>query len=351
MTTTEKFTAQEMQDSVVELFEQKNWPDFRESWFMKGEEGPRVVTSVATTGFDSNSERHELAGSMSPAWGQPFDTKLDLGGVSIQDLNLMPANLNKVKEEDRQKHQEIIDVRKEASRNRVTRYLENIGGPELENDVVIIKPQNDHYKDRTIKGNIVNADDVERNGHYIEDDRPAFMLYSHDPNRVVGIRPADCPTIAFSGYDKQGRPVHGLMHGGWQDEDAGFLDQGLAFLRNDLGVDIKDLNFSIAPGGVNFDYKRPTDPRNGNDPMIVHEGWKTRTTDHEQVEGGVHFVFDMHGFAVDRLKEAGATDEQIFIDPTDTTADESGHSSHKRASQGKIAPMRDLVLVFSPDRQ
>lgn len=348
-------TAQELQDSVVELFENKNWPDFRESWFMKGESGPVVLTSVATTGLDKKGKRHELAGGMSPAWGQPYDTKFDLGSVGIQDFNLMPVGLNKLKDSDegaqREKYLAIVDARKEASHDRVSSYLENIGGPQFENDVVIIKPQNDHYKDRAIRGNIVNADDVERTGHYIEDNRPAFMLYSHDPSRVVGIRPADCPTVAFAGHDQQGRPVHGLMHGGWQDEDAGFLEQGLAYLASDLHVSIKDLKFTIGPGGVNFDYKRPTDPRGGNDPTIVHEGWKTRTTDHEQVEGGVRFVFDMHGFAVDRLREAGATDEQIFIDSTDTASELSGHASHKLASQGKMAPMRDLVLVLSPDRE
>lgn len=340
---THEMTAQEEQDSVVELAKKKNWPNPRESWLMKDEAGPVVVTTVATTG---GKAPRELAGSMSPVWGQPYDTKF-LGNVSIIGMNLMPNQMKHLTDEAKQN---IVEARKESARLHMNQALESIGGPELAADVVVMKPQSDHYKDRTIKGNIVSADDKERSDGYIEDDRPAFMIYSHDPNRVVGIRPADCPTVAFAGHDRDGKPVHGLMHGGWQDEDAGFLEQGLVFLDKDLNVDIKNLNFTVGPGGVNFDYKRPTDPRDGDDPNVVHAGWKTRTTDHEKVNGGVAFVFDMHGFAVDRLKEAGAADSQIFVDSTDTTDPKSGHASHKLAAQGKKPPMRDVVLVLSPDR-
>lgn len=333
----------EQQQSVLDQFEKKNWPDFRDSWFMKGEAGPVVVTSVATTG---GRVPLELAGSMSPAWGQPWDAKA-LGRVSTIGLNLMPNDLKKLPEESQDN---IRTARRDTAGMKVNRFLENIGGHELVNDTVILKPQIDHYKDRTIPGNIVSADELERTGEYIEDQRPAFMIYSRDPNRVVGIRPADCPTVAFSGHDRDGNPIHGLMHAGWQDEDAGFLEQGLDFLAGEQNVDIADLNFTIGPGGVNFDYKRPHDPRDGEDPLFTHGGWKTRTTDHEKVGDNTKFVIDMHGFAADRLKEAGADDSQIFVDSTDTTDPSGGHASHKLASQGKKPPMRDLVLVSSPDR-
>ncbi len=344
-------SAQDMYYDEVSLFAHKNWPDFRESWFMKGQEGPRVVTSMATAGNKLN-QPYELAGSMSPAWGQPYDTSADLGGVSIQDLNLMPGDLNPLKETEPDRHQRVMEARKSAARNRMTRFFESIGGHEFAADVVVIKPQSDHYNDRTVKGDIVSADDLERTGEYIEDTRPAFMIYSRDQNRVVAIRPADCPTIAFYGHDRHGKPIHGLIHAGWQDEDAGFVEQGIDFLKNEQDVDMKDLTFTIGPGGVDFGYSRPFDPREGQDPRVVHPGWKTRTSDHvQQDDGKWRFNFDMPGFAADRLMEAGASSEQIFIDSSDTSTAESGHASHKQASRGVKPPMRDIVTVASPERE
>lgn len=351
MSNTEKQTSQakDLYAQEVALFERKNWPDFRSSWLVKGEQGPVVLSSVATAG-NKHGLPYELAGSMSPAWGQPFDTTADLGGVSIQDVNLM--SLKDIKETDVNYHDAIVGARKGASRDRLTRYFERQGGPDFANDVVIIKPQADHYIDCTIKGNIVNADDLERTGDFIEDDRPAFMMYSHDPNRILAIRPADCPTISFYGHDRDGRAVHGLMHAGWQDEDAGFIEQGLDYIKNELNCDISEINFAIGPGGVEFGYSRPYDPREGSDPKFVHEGWKTRTTDYEELEDDKwRFIIDMPGFAADRIMEAGASEEQIFIDSTDTSTAESGHASHKQASRGVVPPMRDIVTVISPERK
>lgn len=336
---------------LVNYYKNLGWPNPFESWLLDDDKkGPRVITSVATTGSKHNLE---LAGSMSPAWGQPLGSSaIDLGARGISGADFNHLNIASVKEAEPGRFEEVMKARKDAAANRVKGFLETLGGPELEDDVVIIKPQVDHYKDRTVRGNIVCADDFDRNGEYIEDTRPAFMMYSRDPERVLGIRPADCPTIAFSGYDRNGEPIHGLIHGGWQDADAGFEEQGLSYLDKELDVDIKDLNFYIGPGGIEFDYKRPTDPRDGNDPMIVHNGWKTRTRNHtKNDDGSVSFIFDMHGFACDRLFEAGAAPEQIYVDSSDTTAENSGYSSHKLASQGKKPPMRDLVLVFSPDRK
>lgn len=350
MSTIEKQTAtSDLYQEELNLFNRKNWPDFQESWFMKDEAGPVVLSSVATAG-NKLGKPYELAGSMSPVWGQPFDTTADLGGVSIQDVNLM--SLKDIKEADPEYHDVVVEARKAAARDRLTRYFEQQGGLELANDVVIMKPQSDHYNDRTIKGNIVCADDLERTGNYIEDDRPAFMIFSHDPNRVVAIRPADCPTVSFAGHDRAGKPVHGLMHGGWQDDDAGFIEQGLDYIKKELNCDISDINFAIGPGGVEFGYSRPYDPREGNDPKFVHEGWKTRTTDYDDREPGKwRFTIDMPGFAADRILEAGASEEQIFIDSTDTSTAESGHASHKQASRGVMPPMRDIVTVASPERE
>lgn len=344
-------SAQDLLKEEVELFSRKNWPDFRESWCMKGEKGPVVLSSLATAGYKIG-QPYELAGSMSPAWGQPFDTSADLGGVSIQDINLMPPDMKEIKESDVERHDSIIIARRNAARNRLSRYFELQGGPEFATDVVVMKPQVDHYNDRTIKGNIVCADDIERTGNYVEDDRPAFMIYSHDKNRIVAIRPADCPTVGFYGHDRNGRPVHGLMHAGWQEEDAEFIEQGLDYIQNELNCDIKALNFTIGPGGVDFGYTRPSDPREGKDPKIVHPGWKTRTTDHEeQLNGKWRFNFDMPGFAADRILEAGAHSEQIFIDSSDTSSAESGYASNKQASRGVKPPMRDIVTVASPERE
>lgn len=63
---------QELFDQEVALFKRKDWPDFRNSWFMRGEDGPRALVSAATTGGENPVE---LAGGMSPAWGQPYDTR------------------------------------------------------------------------------------------------------------------------------------------------------------------------------------------------------------------------------------------------------------------------------------
>lgn len=344
-----EYDAQQLQDEAIELAQTKEWPDPRESWFMNGEAGPNVVTSVATSGRSADLEPVELAGGMSPAWGQPYDldVKTLIGGVTINELNVMPKELKEFADD---KREAVIDARKHAANVKVNMFLETIGGSELANDVVILKPQTDHYTDRSIKGTIVNADELERTGNYITDTRPAFMMYSNDPERVLAIRPADCPTIAFSAKHHNGTPIHGFMHAGWQDEDAGFTEQGMTFLAK-KDIDFSTMNVYIAPGGVDFGYSRPTDPRDGGDEKFTHPGWKTRINNVVPNEKGVRLTVDMQGFAVDRLKQFGITDEQLFVDSTDTSALETGHSSHKQATRGAKPPMRDLVVVMSPEKQ
>ena len=340
-------SAAELQQDEVALAAWKNWPDPRSNWLMNDEVGPLVVTSLATSGKNGV----ELAGGMSPAWGQPTDTTAHLiGGVTISELNLMPAGL---KELPAERQTEIREARRHAAAEKMHDFLHITGertvDPNLAAHTIVMKPQIDHYNDRSVEGSIVCADDIAEKGDYIEDTRPAFMMWSKDVNRVLGIRPADCPTVVFSAIGADSEPIHGLMHAGWQDEDAGFTEQGLAFLTN-RGVDMASMNVYIAPGGVEFGYSRPTDPREGHDDKFTHEGWKTRITDVHEQGDKVRFTIDMVGFAVDRLREAGVSDEQIVIDSTDTSVEETGYSSHKQASRGAVSPTRDLVMAMSPYR-
>ncbi len=353
--TTDQPSAQALQNEVIALHERKNWPDPRENWLMYGEDGPVTITSLVATAPhpESGNQRYELAGGMSPAWGQPQESWVAgyIGSVTLDELNLMP---DKLKELPEQRQAEIRDERKVAAKLQMSRYLELLGGSELSNDVIIMKPQIDHYKDRTIPGNIVNADEISRNGDYIEDTRPAFMMYSQDTERVIGIRPADCPTLHFSGVDKDGKPAHGVIHAGWQDEDAGFVTQGMEFLH-ELGVDMSSLHVYIAPGGVEFGYTRPTNPLDGDDPSFVSD-WRGRLTDVHPVnpdnpdDRKTRFTIDMIGRAVDDMYDAGITPQQIFIDSTDTSDERTGNSSHKQASRGVQVPTRDVALTASQYR-
>lgn len=265
----------------------------------------------------------------------------------------MPKDLTELRDE---RQTAIRDIRKEASRQQMVSYFETIGGSDFAKDVIIIKPQTDHYKDRTIKGNIVCADDIPRTDTYVEDTRPAFMMYSYDPSRVIGIRPADCPTIMISGIDRDSRTINAVIHAGWQDEDADFVLQGMEFLINEKGVNVESIRAYIAAGGVEFGYSRPTNPLDGNDPNFVSD-WRGRLTDVHPInpddlaDTKTRFTIDMIGRAADDMKTHGVMDEQIYIDSTDTTDSKSGLSSNKLAARGTAAPTRDVTVLIPAGRQ
>jgi hypothetical protein len=340
------------------LHVEKNWVDPghdpRDNWLMDSEKGPVVITTVATTGL-YEGERHELAGSMSKLYGQPLDTRTKhvLGSLSMEEFNMQQNKLAELKKSNKEKYEEIIAARAEAGDEQVLHAIESMPGVEAK-DVIIMKPQSDYHTDRKKHGIIVCADDVERTDSFIRDTRPAFMMYSHDTERVIGLLPADCPVLVFSGVDRDGKPIHGLIHSGWNDEDRGVPKQGIHFLKRIKNVDIKDLNFYVAPGGVEFGYSRPTNPL--DDPKDLKfsdkNGWANRLYDMTyQGEKGYRFTIDMIGFLIDDLKREGATDHQIFIDSTDTVDPTTGHASHKLASRGTIPPMRDGVFAVSPNKK
>ncbi len=308
------------------------WPEApspAESWLMSGEAGPAYLVSIATYGADGP----EAAGSMSPNWGQP----------GRLELNKRPAEMKQLTDEQRA---EIVKLRATESRLKMNKFLDVHRLNRA--DLVVIKPQGERSSGVI---DIVCADNLPRpSDSYLEDSTPASMMYTRDPERVLAIRPADCPTLIGYGLDEESQPLLFLLHSGWQDEEAGFVEQGLSFVRDELGVDPAIMNFIIAPGGIDFDYKRPTDPATGQDERFQHSAWADHLKNVQQDEdGNYRFIIDMPGFLTSRLHEFGVTDHQIFFDDSDTSRLDSGYSSHKRwANKDVQTPMRDVVVAMMP---
>jgi copper oxidase (laccase) domain-containing protein len=315
-------------------------------------EAPVVRTSIVA--FRKNGEYVKAAGNLSPLFQQPDMQDLLLDA----DLNNLPA------EEVEQKRHE----REQIALGRLFEYLHAEGVEP--SDTFIVKPQNQWRKG--IPLHPANADELpddQREFWNMEADdgssipgpeRPkeqSDMIYTRNPNQALAILPADCPTLIGRGQDAEGNWVMWLQHGGWNGLNEGYLDDGLDFARDELGVDLSKALFHIAPGGIEFKYHQDIDPHSPENDKFTHPRLLENLENFTEAEGGGYdFEINMFGFIMDALADRGVdVEHQVYVNNTDTSRLDSGHSSHQRFADKSLGEdrqpfaSRDMVLVMSPE--
>lgn len=291
---------------------------------------PLILTSIGTMGpsRESNPEaRQELAGNMSENYSQP------------EDPALTPAE------------------KIERANQNVNRFLHNYDL--LPSHTALLRPQQDYSQPLSAVDvdQIFTIDESKDRATWLE--QRGDLLITRDPEKVLAVRPADCPVIVGRGVDGNGQDILFLGHYAWRGEDAGYVDQTLDYLR-DQGVDFATLRLYIAPGlrkdsakyyTSNVDPSKDIKPGNFSHPKRELLFTNVEPLPTEDDEPKYKFKIDMQGFLRHTLNEAGIADWQIFEDDSDTGRPDSGHNSHSRAFNrpNEEVEGRDIVVATMND--
>lgn len=174
------------------------------------------------------------------------------------------------------------------------------------------------------------------------------FIYTRDPNKILAARPADCPIMFASADTPQGK-LYMLVHYAWRGAANHYVEQ-TAVAFEALGVEKDSLQIYLTPGGQaeSFSYQNYTkDPRveyPGTEGLFVNVTEKTK-------DGSTvwDFNIDTPKFVYDQvIEKIGVDPVQVFCDTSDTSALNSGYSSHGRSSRlagQSESNTRDIVIM------
>lgn len=214
------------------------------------------------------------------------------------------------------------------------------------NAVKILKPQRDYSRPlQTYNVDNYELPDDLKVPHQVE--TKADFIFSHDPNTVLGIRPADCPVVMASAMTKNG-PIMMLTHLAWEGAANGFTEQMVKYY-SDLEVDMQTLQVYITPGGhaENFTYKdsdeNPLDMYDGVSKLFID----VRSKQNDDGKIAYDYKIDTPNFVYNELVRLGINKTSIYLDTSDTARLDSGCSSHTRAVKlgENEVETRDLMVM------
>lgn len=289
----------------------------------------KSVASVGETYRNPAAKRYELTGNTSPAYAQ-FDRP---------DVVKPPLSMNDTYAEERAN----------LAEERVSRFVRDVG---FEPSQVVIMRATNPTPAREVL-NVVNIDEVFRPGD--NGDRATFVdpalsgdfVYTKNPEVVLGCRPGDCPIVLLQGISNDRQPIIGMFHGGWQNLNAGQLEQAVDFMA-EQGIAPAELSVYVGSGAAkeSFPYTqtaRPGSPEGRFTSPNVDD--LARDVHYDETDQKYHFNIDMFGYIDKALTRKGV--ENIIHDGSDTADPSSGYSSHSRAVNHLAGAVetRDLVLA------
>ncbi len=301
-----------------------------------------VAVSVATAGpsretGDWKDERAPFAGNMSESYAQPDRPDLDEARANKQVSPEQKAEMSR------------------EAQDHAARFIESCGfNPDR---TAVIRPQTDYSQPLSI----VDVDQAlstgENNGHATWLKEPGDLIYTRDSEKVLGCRPADCPVLVIKGEDGNGQDILSLLHVGWQGLNAGYLEDAMAFLRNQ-GIDFSTLRVYVGPAAnkENYPYSNEHDPRGTDSPRFTHDDRDKLFVDVRQNPDTdkYDFAMDMPGFinymltSPDRI---GLSPDQVAFDGSDVAAFDSGYSSHSRVRLTGEVNTRDIIIASMGEPQ
>lgn len=175
------------------------------------------------------------------------------------------------------------------------------------------------------------------------------FIFTRDPNKVLAARPADCP-VMFATADTPEGKIYMLVHYAWQGAANHYVEQ-TAVALDSLGVDRGSMEIYLTPGGQAESYPYTNYPENPLLKFPGTEGLFVDVTERTKSDGAQvwDFKIDTPKFVYDQvLEKLGVDTTQVFCDTSDTSALDSGYSSHGRSrrlqEQGE-SNTRDIVIM------
>lgn len=170
------------------------------------------------------------------------------------------------------------------------------------------------------------------------------MIYTYNPNIVLGVRPADCPLVVISAETPKGR-IYSMVHFAW----LGAANDQLSDMKREfaaLDMDLSTATVYLTPGGQSETFPHMNAAQNPNEKYPTATGLFEGVEAYEKNgEEKFKFSIDTPNFVYDGLLNMGLEPDQIFVDTSDTTAPNSGYASHSRASRLADDNSRDFVTV------
>lgn len=170
------------------------------------------------------------------------------------------------------------------------------------------------------------------------------MIYTYNPNIIMGVRPADCPLVVLSADTPKGR-IYTMVHFAWQGAAA---DQVSDMQRelDALGVDLSTATVYMTPGGHAETFPFENAAYDPDEKYPTARGLFQDVAAHEKNgEIKYNFKIDTPNFVYEELLKVGLDKKQIFVDTTDTTSPGAGTASHSRSVRLDDDNGRDYVLV------
>lgn len=225
-------------------------------------------------------------------------------------------------------------------------FFESINVPQ--ESAFILNPERDYTTPLTV----VDVDAQSLEGH---EERPLRLdtsgdfIFTRDPNKILTVRPADCPVMIASADTPEGK-IYMLVHYAWKGAANGYVEQ-TARVFDTLGVDRGSLEIYLTAGGQaeSFPYsdydQDPTTEYPGTEGLFLNR----EEYINEAGEKKWKFSIDTPRFVYDEvIHQFGVDPKQVFCDTSDTSALDSGYSSHGRSSrlrgQGE-SNTRDIVIA------
>ena len=203
-------------------------------------------------------------------------------------------------------------------------------------DVRILRPERDY----TTPLGVVNLDETaltpDDTGIF-RPDKAGDLMYTYNPELILAARPADCPIVYVEAKTPKGI-VTVLLHLAWKGVAHGYIQQAKNEL-DALEIDWSTAQVQITAGGhaetytfEDFDDFDPNTAFPESAAMFV--GVQEYISDTEKKKGKKVYRFGMDVANEVYTQIMNSWDVEaysVFADTTDTTAPESGYSSHSRS--------------------
>lgn len=239
------------------------------------------------------------------------------------------------------------DARIEDAKQNMTAFFESLGVPKT--SVYMLNPERDYSTPLTVVD--VDAEVTSETTEWpARLTKSGDFIYTRDPNKVLAVRPADCPVMIATADTPNGK-IYTMAHYAWKGAANNYVEQ-TADIFDTLGVDRNSLEIYLSPGAQAESYPYSNYSR---DPREEYPGTDTLFTNAHEVkkeDGTISWSFniDTPKYVYDQvIEKLGVEPSQVFCDTSDTGALESGYSSHGRSSRLKAqgeSNTRDIVAAI-----
>ena len=199
-------------------------------------------------------------------------------------------------------------------------------------DVRMLRPERDY----TTPLSVVNLDDTPLapdDTDILRPDKAGDLIYTYNPNIVLAARPADCPIAYVEAQTPKGTMTV-LLHLAWMGVAHGYIQQAKKELDT-LGIDWATAQVQITAGGhaetytfEGFDKFNPVEKFPESASMFVDVQESINDEGKTVYDFGIDVAAEVYNQIINTWD---VSEYNVFADTTDTTAPESGYSSHSRS--------------------